>query len=116
MKNLRIFSSLCGQMAMPNVVIVTTMWRNIPEELGIRREEELKKDVWKDMVAGGCRTERFQDTHESAWGIIGSLADKAPIQVQLSKEIVDGGLNIKETIAGISAYHERETQPDRIVV
>ena len=69
MKNLQIFSSLCGQMVMPNVVIVT-MWHNIPEELSIRREEELKKDVWKDMVAGGCRTEPFQDTHESAWGII----------------------------------------------
>jgi len=117
MKNLRIFSSLCGQMAMPNVVIVTTMWRNIPEELGIRREEELKRDVWKDMVAGGCRTERFQDTHKSTWGIIGSLADKAPIQVQLSKDIVDGRLNIKETIAGIaSAYHEQDYQPDRVVV
>jgi len=75
-----------------------------PEELGIRREEELKRDVWKDMVASGCRTSAFK-THTNPPGAsLEVFTDKAPIQVQLSKEIVDVGLNIKETIAGIVAY------------
>jgi hypothetical protein len=105
MKNLRLFSSLCGQKAMPNVVIVTTMWAYIPEDLGIRREEELKKEVWKDMVADGCRIERFDDIRESAWRII-SLAKEDSAQVLLPREIVHTDLRLNETRVGIALNKE----------
>jgi hypothetical protein len=116
MKNLRIFSSLCGQKAMPYVIIVTTMWGYVPEELGVKREEELKRDVWKDMVADGCKIERFENTRSSAWRIIGGLADKPGIQVQLSREIVDGRLGLTQTIAGIASEDRERDSQDRIVV
>lgn len=69
MENLRLFSSLCGQQVMPNVVIVTTMWSDVPGEVGTKREEDLKRDVWTDMMPG-CRIERFKDTCKSTWDII----------------------------------------------
>jgi hypothetical protein len=116
MKNLRIFSSLCGQKAMPYVIIVTTMWGYVSEELGVKREEELKRDVWKDMVADGCKIERFEDTRSSAWRIIGSLADKPGIQAQLSSEIVDGRLGLTQPIAGIASEDHEQNFQDRIVV
>jgi hypothetical protein len=71
LKNLQMFASLCGQKAMKNVVIATTMWSEVKMESGVRREEELKRDFWHVMLAGGCRTERFEDTYESAWSIVG---------------------------------------------
>jgi len=72
---------------MPHVVIATTMWSKVGEEGGIRREDELKRVFWKEMVAGGCRVERFRDTHESAWSIIGSHPGKDPARVLLPHEI-----------------------------
>jgi hypothetical protein len=71
------FTNLCGQDAMPNVVFVTTMWSElVAEETGARREEELKSFL-AEMEAGGCAVERFQETAESAWGIVDRLSSKA---------------------------------------
>jgi len=58
---------------MPNFVIATTMWNQIGKERGLQREDELLKTFWKNMVDGGCKVERFQDSYESAWQVIGSL-------------------------------------------
>jgi hypothetical protein len=71
--NLEMFRCLCGQEAMPNVVIATTMWGRVWGTEGEEREARLKSKYWADMIAQGCRVERFQDTYESAWHIIGNL-------------------------------------------
>jgi hypothetical protein len=102
LKNLRIFATLCGQKAMPNVIIVTTKWSKIAIEEGARRMKELETHFWKDMIVDGCGTARFEDTYESAWNIIGSLGDKHPVHVQLAHEIVDSKLLLNETHAGIA--------------
>jgi hypothetical protein len=39
------------------------MWNDVQEETGVRREGELKKYFWNEMLANGCRTERFEDTY-----------------------------------------------------
>jgi len=65
------FAKLCGPQAMPNAVIATTMWDNIWERTGVDREQELRAQFWNSMLADGCRLERFQNTYESAWDIIG---------------------------------------------
>jgi hypothetical protein len=72
--NLRMFTILCGQNVMPNVVFTTTMWSKVTMEEGEVREGELKRKFWNDMMAAGCRIERFKDTHDSAWSIIDGLA------------------------------------------
>jgi hypothetical protein len=108
MKNLNLFSSLCGGKAMPNVVIVTTMWSCVPEELGTKREEDLKKEVWNHMLNDGCRTERFKDTYDSAWDIIDGGAQKNRARVQLPREIVESHLGLNETEAGITLNKELE--------
>jgi hypothetical protein len=108
LKNLEMFATLCGQQAMPNVIIATTMWGEVQQAKGERREQELKRDFWKDMIADGCRTERFKDTYESAWRIIGSLREKARAPVLLSHEIVDNHLRLNETQAGIALNKKLE--------
>jgi chromosome condensin MukBEF ATPase and DNA-binding subunit MukB len=106
LKNLEIFASLCGQKAMPNVILVTTMWGDVQHEKGVRREEELKREFWKDMLANGCTTERFQDTFGSAWRIIDGLDDAQWARVQLSYEIVDRRMRLQQTQAGIALSNE----------
>jgi hypothetical protein len=60
------------------------MWSDVREETGVRREDELKEHFWNEMLANGCRTERFEDTYESAWRIIGSLAERVQPQAEIS--------------------------------
>jgi hypothetical protein len=105
MKNLELFSSMCGQIAMPNVVIVTTMWAYVPMEMGRKREEVLKGEVWNNMLGHGCSVERFEDTFESAWRIVESpVKDRARTYIQ--REIVVDQLRLNETEVGLSLNKE----------
>ena len=72
---------------------------------------------WKHMVQAGCRTERFKDTHDSAWHIIGNLADKTGMQVKPSSEILDCRLRLKQT-KGIASLQELDHvfQEDKVVL
>lgn len=108
MKNLEMFTSLCGQKAMPNVIIATTMWGEVKQETGARREKELKGEFWKDMLKNGGRTMHFGDSWESAWEIIGDLSRKGPANVQVAREMVDAGLLLNETQAGVTLNKELE--------
>jgi hypothetical protein len=76
MKNLQLLQRMCGKKAMTNVAIVSTMWSLVGEKEGTRREEELKRDVWNDMVHDGCGIERFDNTFDSAWNIVGNMMKK----------------------------------------
>jgi hypothetical protein len=103
LKNLKLFANLCGQQAMPNVILATTMWSDVPAATGVRREDELRKGFWRDLVAAGCRIERFENTHESAWGIIGNIVQKnSGIDVLLQQEM-GGGKTVHKTKAGTHA-------------
>ncbi|KIM78703.1 hypothetical protein PILCRDRAFT_824143 [Piloderma croceum F 1598] len=104
--NLQVFAGMCGQKAMPNVILATTMWDLVEEQVGNGREQQLKKEFWKDMVADGCRTERFENTHDSAWDIVDSLALMNQAPVLLSTEMVDTQLRLSETNAGITLNKE----------
>jgi hypothetical protein len=88
-KNLDTFKGLCGQDAMPNVVLVTTRWEGVQQDVGTQREEALKKTFWAGMLANGCSVARFDGRPASAWDIIHSLLSKVPTQVHLPKELVD---------------------------
>jgi len=109
LKNLKMFTSVCGQKAMPHVVIATTMWGKVDPVEGAKREDELKGDFWKDILAAGCRTERFEKTYKSAWDIVGIVADDGRGTVPLlPREMVDSGRRLNETEAGITLNRELE--------
>jgi hypothetical protein len=101
MKNLRLFSNICGKDAMPNVVIVTTMWSRVGKEEGIAREEVLKREVWDDILGEGFDVKRFDDTHESAWNIVASSMEKGSDVPLLIQEEMNIGRSLDNTQAGI---------------
>lgn len=104
LKDLQIFADMCGQSAaprvvigtkirndvppaMPRVVIGTTMWGEVRDETGERREKQLKSSFWKDMLDNGCAVQRFDDSCGSAWNIVGKLPPNPNVVV--SNEIID---------------------------
>ena len=92
---------------MPRVILATTMWGEVREKTGERREKELKENFWKDMLEDGCRVERFEATYESAWHIIGSLGQNNPMPIQVQLEMGDRGLRLDDTQAGIILNKDR---------
>ena len=81
---------------MPNVVIATTMWGKVDAREGAKREEELKRDFWKEI-----RTERFENTYESAWHIVGSMTQKnTGTTLLIQVEMVEAGTSVRKTKAG----------------
>ncbi|KAG8798111.1 hypothetical protein FRC16_007994 [Serendipita sp. 398] len=110
LKNLRMFASICGNVAMPNVVVVMTMWSLLPRrEIGELRRKELEADFWNSMLNEGCRVAGFGDSYESAHRIISgekeipfSYPRKGQEGILLSIQLVDQHKKLKETEAGIT--------------
>jgi hypothetical protein len=76
---------LRGANALPNVIITTTMWNEVEDEVGLQHEEELRRS----MMNNECQMARFNNTHESAWDIINMIDINRPLELQT--EIVDSG-------------------------
>jgi hypothetical protein len=74
-KDLDEFRKLGGEQAAKSIILGTTRWRYVLPEVGKRREEDLKSHFWQKMIGSGWRVERFEDTTESAWGIVNIILD-----------------------------------------
>ena len=77
---------MCGAEAMKNVAFVTTMWDQVAEDVGNKREEELKSLV-KTMCAAGCAIGRFAKSGSphaySPWNVItGIMREGAQLRAQ----------------------------------
>jgi len=102
-RNANVFESLCGDGALQNVMLVTTMWDSVDEKAGSAREEELQTQYWDSMIAAGARTIRFDHTSQGAWNILDQLPDtRQPTKLQV--QIVDEGKPLAQTDAGIRYF------------
>lgn len=104
MKNLFMFKKLCGPEGLKNVILATTMWENVADKDGNRREVELRDTphYWKTMIEKhGSRMVRHQNCRKSAQQIIDSLLQSAePITYAIQNEMVDQGKDLDQTSAG----------------
>jgi len=101
-KTLTMFNKLCGDDALKNVILATTKWSGIDDEVGQRRELQLCDTYWKPMLAQGSRMARFTYTRESAWDIVNLIIcrDVVDGNVLIQRELVDLQVTLPETQAG----------------
>jgi hypothetical protein len=100
-KNLTMFDKLCGSEAVRNVILTTTKWGTVSAEVGEKRRRQLSHQYWKAMLDNGSRASIFDDTHESAWGIVDLiLKNKEIYSLQIQRELVDLRKHLPETEAG----------------
>jgi energy-coupling factor transporter ATP-binding protein EcfA2 len=100
---LRLFRSLCGDDALKNVILVTTMWNKMRDEdtgEALRREDELLDNFWKPMVNKGSYVAQFDGTSDTAFALIWQLAGKEGVVLKIQKEIVDQDMEVLHTAAG----------------
>ncbi|KAG2008504.1 TKL/TKL-ccin protein kinase [Coprinopsis cinerea AmutBmut pab1-1] len=69
--NLEVFQEMCGPKALKNVVVVSTGWEELEEDVGSIREQYLVDKVLAESISQGCRYERFStQDFDAAWDII----------------------------------------------
>ncbi|KAL0948440.1 hypothetical protein HGRIS_011016 [Hohenbuehelia grisea] len=107
LKNVRMFEKLCGEDALSKVILTTTMWDEVDEELGEHREQELRTHFWDAFISQGSTTKRFKNTPESAWGIVAGFleASNQRFATELQQELVDLQKDLPDTRAGQEFYN-----------
>ena len=68
--DLNMFGELCGDQAVKKVMLVTTMWDKVQQDIGARRERDLVEKYWRTMIDYGASTARFLNSAGSAWEIV----------------------------------------------
>ena len=113
-KNLLMFNKLTGDKVAQHIVLATTKWDDVKDEVGQKRERQLLSSYWRTMVSQGAQTHRFLATRESAWEIIdiilssiaprtrGPSDDHQTVALQIQTEMVDLQKRIPDTEAGIT--------------
>ena len=118
-KNLFMFKKLCGPDCFDKVCLVTTMWENVDEGTGNKREKELieTEDFWGYMARNGSQVRQHMNTRESAMSILRTLIKhKRDIVLDIQKELGDGvrlddtgaGRQLNEEIHKIQEKHRQE--------
>ena len=65
--NLDTFWALCGDSAVKNVILATTKWDDVDEEVGSKNEQKLVSTVWKDMIKHGSISMHCSGCCCAAW-------------------------------------------------
>ena len=94
------FRELCGDTTLKNVILVTNMWGEVPQDIGEAREEELATEFFKPALDKGARLARHHNTMHSAHDIIRSVMENRPAALRIQHELVEEGKDIVDTAAG----------------
>ncbi|KAH6629362.1 hypothetical protein C7974DRAFT_185147 [Boeremia exigua] len=107
------FRQICGDDAFKNVALVTTMWHNEKQAIGLRREAELQTGPWSDLKAKGADVFQYNGTADMAQAIVGRLMMKPDVELKIQKELLknpSAELNSTTAGAGIASQIERKLQ------
>ena len=73
--NINIFRNFCGNEALKNVVLGTTMWDVVSLEEGQQHEQRLRDIHSKEMVQQGSVIMRVHADSSSAWKIVNRILE-----------------------------------------
>ncbi|KAF8873368.1 P-loop containing nucleoside triphosphate hydrolase protein, partial [Gymnopilus junonius] len=108
-RNLKMFQSLCGANNYKNVIVLTTFWDRVDvEEEGLKREEQLRSRYLKDLLDGGARFMRYNQTIRSAQRVLAHVMTLTPTNVDIQREIRMEGKSLEDTAAG--SVHREEVE------
>ncbi|KAF2110120.1 P-loop containing nucleoside triphosphate hydrolase protein [Lophiotrema nucula] len=99
--NICMIRKLCGDGAFGQVVLATTFWNEIDEEIGIGRECELVNNqlYWGRMVKLGSKVKRLHNNRVSALETLSTIAANTEVTLQAQTEMVDQGMTPGQTAA-----------------
>ncbi|KAF7374701.1 GTP-binding protein A [Mycena sanguinolenta] len=114
-RNFKMFRQLCGDSTLRNVIIVTSMWGEVGNEVGEAREAELASEdrFFKPALDKGARMLRHNNGITSAHAILHYLMGNHPRALRIQRELVDQRKDILQTAAGEELNRELVEQIKR---
>ena len=110
-RNFNMFRELCGESALKNVVIITNMWNEDPQDVNEAREKELRDKFFKPALGdGGAQMVRHLNTVESAHDILRRIVGNPPVVLQIQQELVVEKKALSDTAAGSAVNRELSQQ------
>ncbi|KAH6629648.1 P-loop containing nucleoside triphosphate hydrolase protein [Boeremia exigua] len=98
---LEMFTRLCGDRNLENVVLLTTMWSELKDQgKGMERERELRREFWDAMESRGSKIRKFDGTQSMASALVHRLQRKPDIVLEIQEQLVDEGRQLDQTEAG----------------
>ena len=108
--NIDMFHQLCGDKALASVILGTTNWGEVDEEVGKKHEQQLVNTFWNPMTASGSKSLRFDKTEKSARAFLDAILGRLEFGeneeilndnvLQIQNELVVLNRTIPETEAG----------------
>ena len=113
MRSLRGFRGLCGDEFMKNVVLRTTFWDLVSDEVGKAREDELCgiDGFFKIMMDMGCDTVRIPNERDDNLGLLDKFKGKASSVMSIQQELFDGKSIAERAAAKKIGQELAELQP-----
>ncbi|KAF9352063.1 hypothetical protein BGX26_010042 [Mortierella sp. AD094] len=99
LKNLQMFAKLCGEKSYRNVVMLTGRWGSINQANAVEKENELKKNFWKEYLDAGCQLDRYRDKNDLV-RIFNAILQKPPMVLDIQREMAVEGKPLDRTAAG----------------
>lgn len=92
----RAFKELCGDAAMPNAAIVTTMWDRVQAGVGEARERELRTadHGFRSAIDSQAKLLRHDNTAESARKILRELLKNSPKPLRCQVDFDAGSVKL----------------------
>jgi hypothetical protein len=111
LRDLETFFQLCGDKALARVILGTTNWEEVKDDVGEKREQQLDKTFWNTVNASGTKSLRFERTDISARVFLDAILTKLEfgtdevilsdnIVLRIQDELVELERRIPETAAG----------------
>lgn len=98
-RSLQLFQAICGDSALRNAMIVTTMWDNVDPKDGFEREKQLDEQFVGPFLKN-ARMYRHDRGIESAHHIISTILRNSPHPLAIQVEMVKDHKLLLETRAG----------------
>ncbi|KAF1993560.1 P-loop containing nucleoside triphosphate hydrolase protein [Amniculicola lignicola CBS 123094] len=119
LRSMRMFRQLCGESFYKNLLLGTTCWSLIPEDVGAGREKELMTDenFWKGLIGKGAQFVRMPDDGWEAKELVYDLARLEPVSLQIQKEMADSNLKfgalsatqtLQEDMTNLQTEHDEQ--------
>ena len=102
MLNFQVFQCMAGPACSKNIVLGTTFWDSIDEQLGAERQLELEMvpEFWGSAFDRGSKVMKMNDKC-SITKLLHTFAENRPVTLRIQEEMITQNLPLHETEAGI---------------